>query len=320
MALAIVIGCTVLLLLGLLTVIRWGGHPLKGPNPVKGPGPARASAPIEAAPSPPLDSASPSSGEVRGAREDPSDAKIAALRKYLWWANVATFAALASALLAAWPGGRLIMRVLAFTSPDSAQGRLTEAQANVGFPTLEGSLALFLFAGLPAGYLVAILYVVLHRWLPAGRLAGPLLGVLLLIWLGGALLDPLRADNIDFNIVGPGWLAVALFTGLSILHGAVAAAAAGWWSERLPLWADRTAKYYVPLLLGFVLFPPAALAVGLGALALLTWMTIFPAGSSGPPRTARTPVWVGAGFLVAASAAALPAFVSAVISIASRTT
>lgn len=311
MALAIVIGCSVLLFLGLLAVIRWGGHPLQGPAP--------ASAPIEAAPSPPLDSASPSSGEVRGAREDPPDAKIVALRKYLWWANIATFAALASALLAAWPGGRLIMRVLAFTSPDSAQGRLTEAQANVGFPTLEGSLALFLFAGLPAGYLVAILYVFLHRWLPAGRLAGPLIGALLLIWLG-ALLDPLRADNIDFNIVGPGWLAVALFTGLSILHGAVAAAAAGWWSERLPLWADRTSKYYVPLLLGFVLFPPAALAVGLGALALLTWLTIFPAGSPGARRTAHIPAWVGGGVLAAASAAALPAFVSAVISIASRTT
>ena len=281
MALGIVIGCTVLLLLGLLTVISWGGHPLKGPAP--------ASGAIEVPPSPPRDSAGPLSGEVRGAWEDPSDAKIVALRKYLWWANVATFAALASALLAAWPGGRLIMRVLAFTSPDSAQGRLTEAQANVGFPTLEGSLALFLFAGLPAAYLVAIFYVVLHRWLPAGRLAGPLLGILLLIWLG-ALLDPLRADNIDFNIVGPGWLAVALFTGLSILHGAVAAATAGWWSERLPLWADRTAKYYVPLLLGFVLFPPAAVAVGLGALALLTWMTIFPAGSPVARTRARIPL------------------------------
>ena len=311
MALAIVIGCTVLLLLGLLTVIRWGGHPLKSP--------AAAPAGVPAAPSLPLGSAGPSPGAVRGAREDPSDAKIAVLRTYLWWANVATFAALASALLAAWPGGRLIMRVLAFTSPDSAQGRLTEAQANVGFPTLEGSLALFLFAGLPAGYLVAILYVVLHRWLPAGRLAGPLLGILVLIWLG-ALLDPLRADNIDFNIVGPGWLEIVLFTGLSILHGAVAAAAAGWWSERLPLWADRTAKYYVPLLTGFVLFPPAALAVGLGALALLTWMTIFPAFSPGTRGRAHTPAWVGAGIIVAASAAALPVFLSAVISIVSRTT
>jgi hypothetical protein len=142
-------------------------------------------------------------------------------------------------------------------------------------------LALFFFAGLPAGYLVAIPYVVLHRWLPAGRLAGPLLGILLLIWLG-ALLDPLRADNIDFNIVGPDRLAVALFTGLSILHGAV--------------------------------------AVGFGALALLTWLTVFPPGSALTRRTAHIPPSVGAGVLVAASAAVLPAFVSAVISIASRTT
>jgi hypothetical protein len=309
MALAVVVGCTVLLLLGLLTVIRWGGHPLSGP----------AAAGAAAAPSPPLESAGPLPGAFRGLKGDPSDAKIAALRKYLWWANVATFAALASALLAAWPGSRLIMRVIAFTSPDSAQGRLTEAQANVGFPTLEGSLALFLFAGLPAGYVVAVLYVVLHRWLPAGRLAGPVLGILVLLWLG-ALLDPLRADNIDFNIVGPGWLAVALFAGLSVLHGAVAAAAAGWWSKRLPLWADGAAKYYVPLLLGILLFPPAALAVGLGALAMLTWMTIFPAGSPGRRGRARTPAWAGTAVIVAASAAALPVFLSAVISILSRTT
>jgi hypothetical protein len=314
MALAIVIGCTVLLLLGLFTVIRWGGHRLAYP--------ASANAEPAAAPSPPFDSAAPppgAAGGAGGARVDPSDAKIAALRNYLWWANVATFAALASALLAVWPGGRLIMRVLAFTSPDSAQGRLTEAQANVGFPTLEGSLVLFVVAGLPAGYLVAILFVVLHRWLPAGRLAGPLLGILVLIWLG-ALLDPLRADNIDFNIVGPGWLAVALFAGLSSLHCAIAAAAAGWWSERLPLWSDRTAKYYVPLLLGFVLFPPAAVAVGLGALALLTWMTIFPAGSLGGRGRTQVPAWVGAGILVAVSAAALPVFPTAVISIGTRTT
>ena len=192
MALGIVIGCTVLLLLGLLTVISWGGHPLA----VAPPPPL---APIEAPPSPPRDSAGPLSGEVRGAWEDPSDAKIVALRKYLWWANVATFAALASALLAAWPGGRLIMRVLALTSPDSAQGRLTEAQANVGFPTLEGTLALFLFADRPpstSSRSSTLSSTAGCR--PAGWRA-PCLGISLLIWLG-ALLDPLRADNIDFKI------------------------------------------------------------------------------------------------------------------------
>lgn len=301
MALGIVIACTVLLLVGLLVVIMWGGRPLRRPV-----GTAPVYAPNTA------------SGQHDDQPVDREEAKIQALRRYLWWVNVGTVAALVSALLAAWPGGRLVMRVLASTSPDSAQGRLTEAQANVGIPTVEGSLALLLFGGLPAGFLAAFLYLVLQRWLPVGRLAGPLFGLLLLIWLG-AFLDPLRADNIDFNIVGPGWLSVALFTGLAVLHGAVVAAVAGWWSGRLPHWTSESAGYYLPLLAGFILFPPAIVAVGAGALLVLIWMTVRPAGARGTRRALRLPAWVGGGIIALASAAALPAFVGAVASIVFRT-
>jgi hypothetical protein len=298
MALGIVIACTVLLLLGLLVVIMWGGYPLRRPV-----GTAPVPAPTTA------------SGQHDDQPVDREEAKIQALRRYLWWVNVGTVAALVSALLAAWPGGRLVMRVLASTSPDSAQGRLTEFQANVGFPTVGGSLELLLFGGLPAGFLAAFLYLVLQRWLPAGRLAGPLFGLLLLIWLGASL-DPLRADNTDFNIVGPGWLSVVLFTGLAVLHGAVVAAVAGWWSGQLPHWTSESARCYLPLLAGFVLFPPAIVVVGAGALLVLIWMTVRPAGARGTRRALRIPAWVGGGFIALASAAALPAFVGAVASIA----
>jgi hypothetical protein len=132
-------------------------------------------------------------------------------------------------------------------------------------------------------------------------------------------LDPLRADNIDFDIVEPGWLAVALFGALAVLHGAVVAAAAGWWSEGLPLWSDKSFKYYIPLLLGSVVFPPAGLAVGIGALLVLMWMSVIPASRLRPTRPRRMPAWVGAGAVVLASATALPVFVGAVISITSRT-
>lgn len=301
MALGIVIACTVLLLFGLLVVIMWGGHPLRRPV-----GTAPVCAPNAAA------------GRHDGQPVDREEAKIQALRRYLWWVNVGTVAALVSALLAAWPGGRLVMRILASTSPDSAQGRLTEAQTSVGIPTVEGSLVLLLFGGLPAGFLAAFLYLVLQRWLPVGRLAGPLFGLLLLIWLG-AFLDPLRADNIDFNIVGPGWLSVVLFTGLAVLHGAVVAAAAGWWSGRLPYWTSESARCYLPLLAGFVLFPPAIVAVGAGALLVLIWMTVRPADAQGTRRAPRIPAWVGGGIIALTSAAALPAFVGAVASIAFRT-
>ena len=179
-------------------------------------------------------------------------------------------------------------------------------------------MALLFFGGLPAGYFAALLFVVLRRWLPAGRLAGPVLGAILLLWFG-ALLDPLRADNIDFTIVEPGWLAVALFCGLAVLHGAVVAAAAGWWSGRVPLWRDKSFRYYIPLLIGSVVFPPAGLALGIGALLLLLWMNMFPLSFLHAAHSRRVPAWVGAGVVVLASAAALPAFVSAVISITSRT-
>lgn len=301
MAMAVVVGCTVLLLVGVFVVVLWGSRRIREP--------------VDAAS---LDDQIEVFVTYAEQTEARTQAKLRALRRYFWWANVVSFSALVSAVLAAWPGGRLTMRVLAHTSPDSAQGRLTEAQFNVGFPTFEGSIGLLLFAGLPAGYCAALLYVVLRRWLPPGRLAGPLLGALLLVWLG-ALLDPLRADNIDFDIVEPGWLAVALFGGLAVLHGAVAAAAAGWWSERVPLWSDKSFKYYIPLFVGSVVFPPAGLAVGIGALLLLIWMSVIPLSSLRSSRPRRVPAWVGAGAVVLASAAALPAFVGAVISITSRT-
>ncbi len=52
------------------------------------------------------------------------------ISRYLWWVTVATVAGLGAGLYAG-VGGRLVMRLLAETSPD-AQGRLTEADEVVG--------------------------------------------------------------------------------------------------------------------------------------------------------------------------------------------
>lgn len=51
------------------------------------------------------------------------------------------------------------MRVLAMTSPASAQGQTTEAQATVGVPSLQGTLELLLFGGLPAGFIVSLIFL-----------------------------------------------------------------------------------------------------------------------------------------------------------------
>jgi hypothetical protein len=311
-ALTIVVVCTLLLLVGTAMVIAWGGRPIRAPL-------ASASAADLPVSSPDL------------ARDARVDDQISALRRYLWWANVGTVAALASGILVAWAGGRLVMRILAATSPASAQGRLTEAQANVGFPTIEGSIALLFFGGLPAGFAVAFIYLLIHRWLPAGRWAGPLLGVLLLL-VFGASVEPFRADNIDFAIVGPGWLSVVLFSALAVLHGAVVAAVAGAFSGRLPLPSGQNWKYYLPLL-GAVLFVPAGFVLGVGALLVMVWAKLIPAvrarrlGIDNGQSSVRRPDaagravavnWAARGLLGLAAVAALPLFISAVTSIVSR--
>ena len=111
------------------------------------------------------------------------------------------------------------MRLLAVTSPD-AHGQITEAGETIGEITFEGSAGFILFNGLAAGFLAAVLYVLVAEVLPRGRAGGAILGLLLLV-LVGASVEPLRADNFDFNLVGPPWLSLLSFTALAVFQGMV---------------------------------------------------------------------------------------------------
>ena len=53
--------------------------------------------------------------------------------------------------------------------------------------------------------------------LPTGRLGGAVLGLVLLV-LVGAQIEPLRADNFDFDLVGPDWLSLLAFTVLAAIR------------------------------------------------------------------------------------------------------
>lgn len=137
-------------------------------------------------------------------------------------------AGLAAGALAAGAGGRLVMRLLALTSPE-AEGSLTEAEQIVGEISADGTLAFIVFAGLPAGLITAMLYVLLRPILPPGRIGGAALGAIALL-LVGTRIEPLRPDNFDFNIVGPTWLSVLSFTALAVFQGLVTVALA----QRVP--------------------------------------------------------------------------------------
>ena len=135
-------------------------------------------------------------------------------------------------MVAAGAGGRLAMRLLAVTSPD-ADGAITEAEATIGEITAGGTLGFILFAGLPAGLLAGALYAVAGPVVRRGRAGGLVLGAILLVLLGW-LLEPLRASNFDFNLVGPDWLSLLAFTVLALFQGVLTVAHAARLSRGVP--------------------------------------------------------------------------------------
>lgn len=140
---------------------------------------------------------------------------------------------------------------------------MTEASEVVGDITLDGTLAFFIFVGLGGGALCGVLYVVMHRGLPRNLVGGLLFGLLMLVTFD-AKLDPLRPENRDFSIIGPGWLAVASFTLLAIGTGTFVAATAGRISNVLPLPGWRSFLYVSPLALValptlIIVWPPSGI-------------------------------------------------------------
>jgi hypothetical protein len=210
-------------------------------------------------------------------------------------------------------GGRLVMRVLAITAGDSAQGAVTEADEVVGDVTLSGTLGFILFVGLAGGVASGLLFVALHWWLPGGRWAGVCFGALLLV-LFATRIEPLRTNNNDFDLVGPGWLAITLFAALALLQGAAIAAFAGRWSRTQPLLTTpRASLRYLPiapiLLAGFTVFVfvvIVATAMGVERLHMRRWI----------PRGAA--LVTGRVLLIVGALVALPSSVSAIVDIARR--
>jgi hypothetical protein len=277
---AVVVICVLLLLAGLLAVIRWGGLAVQSPPT---PGGAARRLPV---------------GLV--------------IRHYLWYVTVAMAAGVGAGILAAGAGGRLVMRLLAVTAGPNAQGQITEANEIVGRITVDGTVGFFLFTGILFGLAAAAAYLPLRRWLPNGPAGGLTFGALLLI-VASTRIDPLRANNPDFSLVGPAWVAVVAFVALGLFHGMVVAALAGRYSRALPLVASRprALAVYAPLLLLIPLFfvLPVIFAVGLVAVIV---SQIRPAVAFWHDHRV---VRVGRVALAAVGLIALPGFVSAIVDI-----
>jgi hypothetical protein len=167
------------------------------------------------------------------------------------------------------PAVRLIMRLLAVTAGDDAQGGITEADEVVGRIELDGTIGLYIFGGILPGLLSGAIYVLIRRWLPAGRRGGVAFGSLHLV-IAATRIDPLRPDNPDFDLVGPGWLSVTTFGLACVFHGMAVAAIANRYSTSMPPTANTRAAWIrvlvplaLPALLVLVPFVAAVVVVGL---------------------------------------------------------
>ncbi|MBA3524711.1 MAG: hypothetical protein H0T85_09215 [Geodermatophilaceae bacterium] len=274
----IIVACAAALLVGLLAAVRWGGERLDAP-----PRPATGT--------------HLTGGEV--------------VRRYLWWATVATVAALGAGLFAG-VGGRLVMRLLAATSPE-ARGRITDAGEVVGDISVDGTIGLIVFGGVFAGVLCVVPYLLLRRWLPPGYLGGASFGLLALL-LVGTRRDPLRPDNVDFTILGPDWAALLTFAALAVAFGVLMAALAARFGRSLPLLATplratdrRTLLRYWPLLVLVALLPLAAIVLVVGVVAVLVGPLLPATDGSGPSRRLVLAGRIALAFVVLVS---LPTFVS----------
>lgn len=239
-----------------------------------------------------------------------------AAKRFVWYASLALTAGVSAGITILGAGGRLAMRLLAATASDDAQGRLTEADEVVGEITVDGTVSFVLFIGIAGGVLAATLYLLIRRLLPPRWLGGLAFGAGLLVVVGTTL-DPLRAENPDFDIVGPGWLAIVVFSLLMVAFGIVLSgltAAISLWLP--PLAANRRVllRYLLPAAFAAFAFSVTAvvIVIGIAVIAFTRWRPIV--------DVVRSRRWVVAGRVlgVVVVLIALPNAVSTFVDIGTR--
>ncbi len=282
---AVVVVCLALLVVGILAIIRWGSLDWR-PPPVP----------------------------------DGADAHRPAIvvRRYLWMLSILMWTTVITAILIVGPAARLAMRLLAATAGAAAQGKETEAGEIVGRITVGGTIGIFVFVGVFGAVLSVFAFLCLRNWLPRGRLGGLVLGAFLLI-VAGSRIEPLRAENVDFDVVGPGWLAIVVFFAMALVQGMAVQAVAVRVSRSLPLPGKRLREIvpHAPLLLLIPGFAIGVFAIIGGVIAVLVTLALSRMRASQILSSKRV-LLAGRLIVAVVTVVALPGFVMAVIDIAGR--
>jgi len=155
-------------------------------------------------------------------------------------------------------GGRIAMLILRLTSPETVRGVESDHGFTIGQITLGGTYNLVLI-GSAVGVIGAVAYLAVRPWL-----VGPpwfrrtTVGMTAGVLVGSLLIEP---DGVDFTLLQPLWLAIALFVALSAAVGTALAivvdhvTAPGSWT------AQGRARWGLPATLA-ALVAPALLVIG----------------------------------------------------------
>ncbi len=163
-------------------------------------------------------------------------------------------ATVVSGILIGGVGGRIVMRVSALAAGPEMVGRVTENGNRIGEFTIGGTLILIVFVGALGGVLASVVVVGSEPWLKwMGPARGLGFAVAVLAVYG-------QFDSIDFLILEPKTLNVAMFLALFVVFGLTITALFWLFDRKLPKAGEHQQPGY------FVLD-------ALGALAL--FLTIF---------------------------------------------
>lgn len=183
-------------------------------------------------------------------------------------------------------GGRLAMLVLRLTSPDTVRGVISDDGFEIGRTTLGGTYNLLL-VGAGLGVIGALAYRFVSPWL-----IGPTWFRNLTVALGsGAVVGSLllHADGVDFTLLHPVGLAIALFVAVPMVFGALVGPATAA-AERPGGWANTGRRRWALPLAALALFP--ATLILLVSLAVVVVVAVV-LGQTGLPARLAEQAWTG---------------------------
>ena len=183
-----------------------------------------------------------------------------------WWVVVgAASGALAGGLVGG-VGGRLAMLLLRLTSPDLATGMISDDGFEIGVVSFDTAQLVLAMAML--GAINGVLYAALRSALPR-KLRLPLWSVFAAV-VGGATV--VHDDGVDFTLLEPAALAIALFVALPGAAAAVVVLLVERWSRVEP-WSDG--RLAVGLCLGAI---AGTFALGFAALVAAAALAVRRSG------------------------------------------